>query len=88
MKKNKIIIGLLLTASFLGMTSCNDWLDLQPENAVPKSEYWKTKEDVASATTGLYCGMLASVVSSKMVLWGEVRADMLTEGRSVWNAWD
>ena len=83
MKTTKFILFSLIIAQMLTLVSCDDWLELVPENSVPKSEYWKTKEDVQAAMTGIYCGMLSSGVSKNMILWGEVRADMMTEGRYV-----
>ena len=52
----KKIWTLVIAAACL--TSCDDWLDLQPENATTAEEYWKTEADVASAMTGIYCNWL------------------------------
>lgn len=88
MKRNKILIGLILLAQCISFTSCDDWLELYPEDSVPKQDYWKTKEDVEAAMTGIYCGLLHNMVSESLLLWGEVRADMLTEGRTVATNWN
>lgn len=87
MKRNKILIGLVLLAQCIGFTSCNDWLELLPEDSVPKQNYWKTKEDVASAMTGVYCSLLNSGLSKNLILWGEIRADMLSEGVLIPTDW-
>ncbi|WP_394990558.1 RagB/SusD family nutrient uptake outer membrane protein [Emticicia sp.] len=73
-------------------TSCDKWLDLQPQDGITKDKFWKTKEQVQAAMTGVYASMLApsstivfnniSTPSNSLVLslflWGELRADMLT----------
>jgi hypothetical protein len=85
MKKNKFIIGLLIAAQTVGFSSCTDWLELSPENTIPLSEYWKAKEDVESALTGCY--MSLRTTSNYMLLWGEIRADMLMPNKldADWN---
>jgi len=78
---NKIKLGLALTLSFsFGLTSCDDWLNLQPENSVTAEDYWKSESDVSSAMTGIYCDWMKSTAS----IWeqSEMRADMVTTGYS------
>lgn len=85
MKKNKFIIGLLIAAQAVGFSSCTDWLELSPENTIPLEDYWKSKEDVESALTGCYMSLRST--SNSMLLWGEIRADMLIPNRldNDWN---
>jgi hypothetical protein len=73
-------------------TSCNKWLDLQPQDGITKDKFWKTKEQVQAAMSGIYASVLSpsstsiTAVSSlggnsliiNLFLWGELRADMLT----------
>jgi hypothetical protein len=45
MKKNILsILTLAVTLTFT--TSCNDWLDVLPNNEQVTDDYWKSKEDV------------------------------------------
>ena len=81
MKKIRILLVLIIAA--LATSSCDNWLNLTPTSGVARDDYWKTKEDVASFTTGLYSGLVGSDVSLKMWLWGEMRADMINTG--TWN---
>jgi len=78
MKSIKLIISLLLVS--IGFSSCNQWLDLTPTSGVARDEYWQTKEDVATFTTGLYSALIGSNVTLRMFLWGEMRADMIASG--------
>lgn len=73
----KIKLGLALTFS-LGLTSCGDWLDLQPENSVTASNYWMSEQDVSSAMTGIYCNWMKC--SSSIWEQSEMRADMVMPG--------
>jgi len=81
------ILNIALLLLFTGLTSCNKWLDLRPEDGIIRQEFWKTKEDVQSAVIGCYSALLNSPpgVSDKpladyLFMWGELRADMVTPG--------
>lgn len=82
--KNKIQYWLIALILSLGITSCNDWLYLQPEDGVLVDEYWKSQADLEAGLMGCYASMLGNNVSGSMsvselmLLWGEIRADMLT----------
>jgi len=82
--KNKIKYWLIALILSLGITSCNDWLYLQPEDGVLVDEYWKSQADLEAGLMGCYASMLGNNVSGSMsvselmLLWGEIRADMLT----------
>ncbi|ALI99867.1 RagB/SusD family nutrient uptake outer membrane protein [Rufibacter tibetensis] len=69
----KAALALLILVS----SSCDSWLDLKPENGIVGDEFWKTKEQVNSAVTGIYSSMLDPDLAEKLFLWGELRADML-----------
>lgn len=73
----KIYIVSLLTLFGIVMTSCNKWLDLQPQDGITKAEFWKTKEDVRAALMGIYSALNAGPVETKIFIWGELRADMV-----------
>lgn len=77
MKKN---IGFILVA-ILTLSSCDNWLNLAPEDGVIRQEFWKTKEQVNSAVVGCYASMQDGPVTN-MFLWGELRADMVDKGVS------
>ncbi|WP_243348793.1 RagB/SusD family nutrient uptake outer membrane protein [Parabacteroides sp. FAFU027] len=81
--RNKIYIYCLLLLTLIATPGCSDWLDLKPTDGVPRQDYWKTKEDVSSFMTGIYSSMLNTDLVSKMFLWGEMRADMITSSPRV-----
>lgn len=69
MKKKVYILaclfGMMLT------TSCNDWLDLKPNNEQVTDDYWMSKEDVESVVTSGYYYMRDCVPF--YIKWGELR---------------
>lgn len=74
---NKIklfLIGLLLSSILL--SSCSDWLYLEPQDAIIVQEYWKSKEEVHAAAMGIYSSMLQDH-PWLFFRWGEIRADMV-----------
>ncbi|WP_372753386.1 RagB/SusD family nutrient uptake outer membrane protein [Labilibaculum sp.] len=75
MKKYK----LYLVVSFMLMltTSCNDYLTLEPEDDLVQDEFWQTKEQVSSAVAACYASMNVNNFISRVIQWGELRADML-----------
>lgn len=84
----KKYIGVLLAGvSAVILSSCSDWLTLAPEGGVIREEFWQTKEQLNSAVVGCYCSVQDGPVQ-KMFLWGELRADMLTNGTSVNNTYN
>lgn len=87
--KIKSILAILLI--FVTVTSCSDYLDLQPEDGIIREEFWKTKEDVQAAVIGIYSSLLkrppaAQVptngtdynISEYLFMFGEIRADMIS----------
>ena len=42
-------------------TSCNDWLDLKPNNEQVTADYWKSKEDVEAVIASGYYYMRNNV---------------------------
>jgi hypothetical protein len=58
------------------VTSCQDFLDVEPENSLTQQEFWKTKSDVMSVVAATYNA--ARDNTEKSFLMGEVRADFIT----------
>jgi hypothetical protein len=68
-----------------GATSCKKWLSLKPQNGLVREDYWKTKEQVDAAVTGIYASMLGSngsdlSLAEYFFMWGETRTDMVSPG--------
>jgi starch-binding outer membrane protein, SusD/RagB family len=89
---NKLrIFKLAFVALILGLTlnSCKDWLYLEPGDGIIVEEFWKSEQDLKAATMGIYASMLGNNASGSysvpelLLLWGEVRADMITFHRTL-----
>ena len=79
---NRIIKYVLIFASLLPvLVSCSDWLEVNPEDELVSDEFWTSREDVNSMIFNTY-GKMASEVKT-MLLWGELRGGMLSDGQSV-----
>lgn len=53
-------ISMCLLGASLGMASCNDYLDKEPESSVTPSNYFTAEDDLAAYTVNLY-GVLTSI---------------------------
>jgi hypothetical protein len=78
----KISIYVFFLSTVLAGTSCKKWLNLEPQDGITSAEFWKTKEQVLAAVTGVYASLLGSTsgkpLTETFFLWGELRADMLS----------
>ncbi|TKC61419.1 RagB/SusD family nutrient uptake outer membrane protein [Pedobacter hiemivivus] len=84
MKRNiKYTLLVLVTIISVLGTSCNKWLDLQPEDGLTRQEYWKTKEQLDAAVMGCYASLLGGStipLAKYLFIWGELRGDMVVPG--------
>lgn len=69
-KTGRFAIALLLVVS----ASCNDWLDIAPENDLIKEKFWTKTADVDGALAATYNTMRSSSLQS--LIFGELRADL------------
>lgn len=76
MKGNSIKLFIMLLFVIITATSCNNWLDVLPENDQVADEYWQTKEDVAAVIAACYIEYRSTV--PQQIIWGELR------GNSMW----
>jgi hypothetical protein len=78
----KKFLYMMVVALAAAQVSCSDWLDLKPYDGVVEDDYWKTKEDVHAMVIGCYSSLLNKNMVSNMIYWGELRADLVTDGPS------
>ena len=77
MKRYKYIVFIPLLA---WLTSCSDWLTLEPAGKVIESDFWKQESDVESVVATCYREMLEDEFMNKVIVWGELRADNIIAG--------
>ena len=66
-------------------SSCNDFLDIQPQNEVVLENFWKEKADASSVLTSCYESLESNDALNRMVVWGELRSDNMKAGTSTPN---
>lgn len=71
MKRIKHII--LIFATLLLITSCDEWLNVYPENAQVSDVYWQSKQDVETVVVSGYY-YLRSITINSLLPWGELRS--------------
>lgn len=71
--KKKNIYKLLLAAILLpGMTSCQDWLDVQPVNQISVDKMFSTYQGFQDALTGCYIGMAEESAYGKSLTMSDI----------------
>lgn len=82
---------LLLFVAVLAL-SCDSYLDLRPEDGTIREEFWKTKEDVKAAVTGIYAAFLKTPptesgpsIPEYIFMYGELRGGMISPANNTTN---
>lgn len=70
-------VAMLLNVAFI--SSCNDFLDIQPVSQVSEARFWKSNNDAIGGVAGIYDAMQVAY-SSNYYLWGEFRSDNYVRG--------
>jgi len=68
--------GMILLLMITG--GCKKFLDLQPQNAITRDNFFKSKDDALASIIGCYDGLQACV--NQFVNWGESRGDLVNAG--------
>lgn len=86
--KIKTILAIFIL--FVSASSCDNYLDLRPQDGIIRDEFWKTKEDIQAAVIGIYSSMLNNPpgasdfpLSQYLFMHGELRGGMVVEGINV-----
>ena len=58
-----------ITASLL-LTSCNEWLDVQPKSQVEDTELFETESGYKEALAGVYSSMVSTSTYTKEMTYG------------------
>ena len=80
MKKNyyKIICAI---GAMCGLSSCGDFLDIEPRELVIEEQFWNEKTDVDNVVAGCYEGLQSYSVVTRMMAWGEFRSENVKVGQ-------
>lgn len=80
--KNALKVALLLSpfGGWGALTSCNDFLSIEPLNDIVLENYWTEEADVYSVLNSCYAQLESPDCINRMIVWGEVRSDNMTNG--------
>lgn len=65
----------LVVVSALALSSCGDWLELEPKDRITEDNFWNEKTDVIQYLLGAYTDMQSSGFIERCIVWGEGRSD-------------
>ena len=77
------LCSLVVLTTFL--TSCSDFLQIEPKEIIVLDKYWDEEADVEGVVSGCYSSMQSQSVISRMLVWGEFRSDNIVGGRNFEN---
>lgn len=80
---NKVKLLTLLSVISLSLSSCGDFLLLEPKTFVTEDNFWNEKSDVEEMVAGVYCMLQNSNIISSILVWGELRSDNIQDGKDV-----
>ncbi len=83
--KNIIVksgIALFMGAS---LSSCSDFLEIEPLNDIVLEKFWNEESDVENIVAGCYSALQTQVIVDRMMAWGEFRSDNVVGGTNVQN---
>ena len=66
-----------------GLSSCSDFLEIEPQNEIILEKFWNEKADVDAIVAGCYSGLQSEGVIKRMMVWGEFRSDNIGPGSNV-----
>ena len=66
----------------LSLTSCSDFLVIDPLNEIVMEQFWNEKADVDGIVAGCYSAMQNEGVIRRMMVWGEFRSDNVGLGQN------
>ena len=77
---NSYKVMVLAIVSALALTSCGDYLEIEPRNIITEDNFWDEKADVEQMVLGCYAKMQEDAFIRRCIVWGEVRSDNVTNG--------
>jgi hypothetical protein len=78
--KNSTVIGISVMALVLSLSSCQDYLDVQPQDKLSGSQMYRNVYDADAAVIGVYGKFMG--LAEKYVVLNEMRADLMTTTRN------
>lgn len=90
MKKKSIIkrlsIAVVLNSFWLlplGITSCSEFLEVQPLDQIVLGNFWNEESDVENVVASCYMTMQSHEWIDRAIVWGEARSENLSGGQNI-----
>ncbi|MBM6991826.1 MAG: RagB/SusD family nutrient uptake outer membrane protein [Prevotella sp.] len=87
LKKYFYKISWLMMAAPL-LSSCSDFLEVEPLNEIVLEKFWNEESDVENVVAGCYSSLQSQACVERMMAWGEFRSDNIVGGTNVANNQD
>lgn len=71
----KNIIKISAIVALFSLSSCGDFLEVDPQNVITLEQFWNEKSDVENVIAGCYSGMQSYGFLSRVMIWGEFRSE-------------
>ena len=68
------------------LSSCDDFLSIEPQKEIVLENYWTEEADVNSVLNSCYAALESNDCINRMVVWGELRSDNMTNGSGTGHA--
>ncbi|TDD95791.1 RagB/SusD family nutrient uptake outer membrane protein [Flavobacterium cellulosilyticum] len=78
--KNSTVVGLWLMTIVVSLHSCQDYLDVQPQDKLSGDQVYRNIYDADAAVVGIYGKFMG--LAEKYVILNEMRADLMTTTRN------
>lgn len=66
-----------------GLSSCSDFLEIEPQNVIVLEKFWNEKADVEGVISGCYNKLQSEEVIKRMMVWGEFRSENFVAGTNI-----
>lgn len=77
---NAYKVAVLAVVSALTLSSCGDYLEIEPRNIITEDNFWDEKADVEQMVYGCYVRMMSDDVMRRCIVWGEARSENVVNG--------
>ena len=77
---NAYKVAVLAVVSALTLSSCGDYLEIEPRNIITEDNFWDEKADVEQMIYGCYVRMMSDDVMRRCIVWGEARSENVING--------
>ena len=83
MKMKKLFSILSIAGLIIILSGCTDWLNIKPESEIVLDDFWQNESQVNQVLSACYRSVTEGEVMNRMLVWGELRSDNVTYGRSM-----